>query len=309
MKWQILLELTGANGNMQTREIVAGDRPTGVISPESIGLSLAEGKSILAAVQTQMVQAQTDSYWDHRRKCAHCGSRRAIKDWRTRQLTTLFGVVKIEAPRFKACRCGNASRHVVSPMDEIMPDRCTPEYERILAKMGSLAAYGRATALMGELLPLGHAPAIETARRRTLQVGARLEQQILSAKSLAPPPSAQSIAVSVDGGHVKSVRSYQMRSFEVMLACASNDQGKQQLFSSVAVEADRQRQQLSAALRDLGATPATPVTVLSDGAERPRHLGESASPGPTRHVLDWFHLSMRVQHITQSAAELAAGNE
>jgi hypothetical protein len=111
----------------------------------------------------------------------------------------------------------------------------------------------------------------------------------------------QSIVVSVDGGHVKSTRSYQMRSFEVMLACANNDQGGQQLFSSVPVEADRQRQQLSGVLRDLGATPATPVTVLSDGAEGPRFLGESASPGPTHHVLDWFHLSMRVQHVTQTA--------
>jgi hypothetical protein len=123
-------------------------------------------------MQTQLVQAQTDGYCDHRRKCSHCGSRRGIKDWRTRQLTTLFGVVQVEAPRFKACRCGIASRRVVSPMAEIMPDRCTPEYERILSKMGSLAACGRAVALMAEFLPLGYTPAIETARRRTLQVGA-----------------------------------------------------------------------------------------------------------------------------------------
>ena len=74
---------------------------------------------------------------------------------------------------------------------------------------------------------------------------------------------------------MKSIRSYQMRSFEVMLACVSNDQGEQQLFSSVPVEADRQRQQLNAVLRDLGATPTTPVTVLSDGAEGPRFLGET----------------------------------
>ena len=225
MKWRILLELTETTGSVQTREMVTGDRSTNVISPESIGLSLAESKSILAAMQTQLVQAQTDGYCDHRRKCSHCGSRRSIKDWRTRQLTTLFGVVQVAAPRFNACRCGVASRRIVSPMAEIMPDRCTPEYERILAKMGSLAAYGRAAALMAEFLPLGHTPAIETARRRTLQVGARLEQQILAAKPLAPPPSAQSIVVSVDGGHVKSIRSYQMRSFEVMLACASNDRG------------------------------------------------------------------------------------
>jgi hypothetical protein len=80
-----------------------------------------------------------------------------------------------------------------------------------------------------------------------------------------------------------------MRSFEVMLAYASNDRGERLLFSSVPVEADRQRQQLNTVLRDLGATLATPVTVLSDGAEGPRFLGESASPGPTRHVSDWFH--------------------
>ena len=209
---------------------------------------------------------------------------------------TLFGVVQVEAPRFNACRCGVASRRIVSPMAEIMPDRCTPEYERILAKMGSLAAYGRAAALMAEFLPLGHTPAIETARRRTLQVGARLEQQILAAKPLAPAPSAQSIVVSVDSGHVKSIRSYQMRSFEVMLACVSNDQGEQQLFSSVPVEADRQRQQLSAVLRDIGATPTTALTVLSDGAEGPRFLGETETQ--VRPVMSWIGFTFRCEFST-----------
>ena len=279
MKWRVLLELTEANGNVEARELATGHRPTSAIAAEAVGLTLAEGKSVLAAMQTELVQAQADKYCDHRRICSHCGSRRSVKDWRARQLTTLFGVVQIEAPRFNPCHCGLASRQIVSPLAEIMPDRCTPEYERILVKMGSLAAYGRAAALMAEFLPLDKAPAIETARRRTLQVGARLEQQSLAAKPLASPPSARSIAVSLDGGHVKSIRSYQMRSFEVMLACASNDRGEQQLFSSVPVEADRQRQQLNAVLLDLGATPATPVTVLSDGADGPRFLGEIRKPG------------------------------
>jgi hypothetical protein len=307
MKWRVLLELTEANGNVETRELVTGHRPMNAMSPAAIGLTLVEGKSVLAAMQTELVQAQADGYCEHRRTCSHCGSRRAVKDWRSRQLMTLFGAVQVEAPRFNPCRCGVASRRIVSPLVEMMPDRCTPEYERVLTRMGSMAAYGRAAALMAEFLPLDKAPAIETTRRRTIRVGARLEQQVLMAKPLASPPSVQSIAVSLDGGHVKSIRSYQMRSFEVMLACASNDQGEQQLFSSVPVEADRQRQQLSAVLRGLGATPATPVTVLSDGAEGPRFLGETASPGPTRHVLDWFHLSMRVQHVTQTARSWPRG--
>ena len=46
MKWRILLELTETTGSVQTREMVTGDRSTNVISPESIGLSLAESKSI-----------------------------------------------------------------------------------------------------------------------------------------------------------------------------------------------------------------------------------------------------------------------
>jgi hypothetical protein len=80
-----------------------------------------------------------------------------------------------------------------------------------------------------------------------------------------------------------------------------DDDGKQLVFSSMPAEADRQREQLRGVLRGLGATPATPVTILSDGADGPRSLGEAASVGPTRHVLDWFHLSMRIQHVAQAA--------
>jgi hypothetical protein len=93
MKWRVLLELTESNGAAETRELVTGHRPTSAISPEAIGLTLAEGKFVLAAMQTRLVQAQADEYCHIRRICSHCGSRRAIKYWRTRQLATLFGVV------------------------------------------------------------------------------------------------------------------------------------------------------------------------------------------------------------------------
>ena len=110
MKWRVLLELTEANGHVQTREMVTGARPTKATSPKTIGLTLAESKSVLAAMQAQLVQAQADEYCQHLRKCAHCGSRRGIKDWRTRQLTTLFGGVEVVAPRFNPCRLKAAGR-------------------------------------------------------------------------------------------------------------------------------------------------------------------------------------------------------
>ena len=153
------------NGNVETRELVTGHRPMNAMSPAAIGLTLAEGKSVLAAMQTELVQAQADGYCQHRRICSHCGSLRAVKDWRTRQLMTLFGAVQVEATRFNPCRCGVASRRIVSPLVEMMPDRCTPEYERILTKMGSMAAYGRAAALMTN--PVGFEP---LSTRRLLDV-------------------------------------------------------------------------------------------------------------------------------------------
>lgn len=108
----------------------------------------------------------------------------------------------------------------------------------------------------------------------------------------AVAPGAGSIALGIDGGHVRSVRSYQVRSFEVFVAQVSADEAKPVVFSSVPAEADRQQQQLRGVLLRLGATPSTPVTILSDGADGPRSLGEAACVGPTNHTLDWFHLAI-----------------
>jgi hypothetical protein len=130
---------------------------------------------------------------------------------------------------------------------EIMPDRCTPAYKRVVAAMGAALPYHRALALLEEFFPLGDAPAVETTRQRTLQVGARLERATLA--PLQPPtglPEASASALAIDGGHVRSVRSYsvrsyQVRSFEVFVAQVSGDEGRSVVFSSVPAEADRQQ--------------------------------------------------------------------
>lgn len=208
--------------------------------------------------------------------------------------------MEVQVPHFFPCRCAVTNRRILNPAAEIMPDRCTPEYERLVAKMGAWFPYRRARTVLAEFLPLDDIPTVETTRQRTLAVGARLEREAAAAPTVASPAEARSIALSIDGGHVRSIRGYQMRSFEILLAQVSNDDGKHAVFSSMPAEADRQRDQLRGVLHRLGATSVTPVTILSDGAEGPRALGEAASVGPTHHVLDWFHLSMRVQHVAQA---------
>ena len=300
MKWRVMLELVGPDGIVCVHE-VCGRAAVAEYAPQMIGLTLEEGKHLLAALQVHLVQAQAEDHSRRRRRCQRCGALRPLKDQRSRRLVSLFGTVEVRAPRFTPCRCAVTCRRTLNPIAEIMPDRCTPEHERTIAKMGSLLPYRRARTLLAELLPLGKPQAVETTRQRTLRVGTRLEQEAVAGAGSKPSVATKSIALSIDGGHVRAARQYQGRTFEVLLAQVSNDEGKRVVFASVPAEATSQTRQLRGVLHGLGATPETPVTILSDGADGPRSLGEAASPGPTRHVLDWFHLAMRVQHVAQAA--------
>jgi hypothetical protein len=128
----------------------------------------------------------------------------------------------------------------------------------------------------------------------------RLECQAAAPSRSTPAVAASSITLSIDAGHIRAVPTYQVRTFEIIVAQASNDNGKHMVFASVPDEAYHQAQQLRGVLHDLGAIQTTPVTILSDGADGPRAVGEAASLGPTRHVLDCFHLAMRIHHVAQA---------
>src|SRR6202030_3159798 len=198
----VMVELTGSDGTVRSHEVSAGGTNTAESSATTVGLTLADGKRTLAGLQDHLVRAQAEEYCRERRLCSHCGSQRPLKDVRARRLLSVFGTVEVRAPRFMRCRCAVTRRHILNPIAEIMPDRCTPEYERIIAKMGSLLPYRRARNLLSEFLPLTDVPAVETTRRRTMRVGARPEKLSVASQPPAPEAEARAIALSIDGGHV-----------------------------------------------------------------------------------------------------------
>src|SRR3954469_19534571 len=62
MRWRIMLELAGPDGTPQRHEVSSGERlPTGHTAA-TLGLSLEEGKAVLAAVQRHLVTAQVDEH-------------------------------------------------------------------------------------------------------------------------------------------------------------------------------------------------------------------------------------------------------
>jgi hypothetical protein len=223
MEWRVTIELCGADGRKQTHEVARGGCADLHSTFDPLGLTLDDGKLLLAGVQRRLVEARVAEYSALRRRCSHCRSLRPLKDARTRRLNSLFGTVEVPAPRFKPCRCAIAVRSTLSPASELMPDRCTPEYERTLAKMGAWLPYRRARRFLSEFFPIGDdLPWHETIRRRTAKVGAALERETLSrAKTPRAVPPAETMTVSIDAGHVRAVRGHLGRTFEVMAARAS----------------------------------------------------------------------------------------
>ena len=126
MKWRVILELVGPDGIVGVHE-VGGRAAVAEYAPQMIGLTLEEGKHLLAALQVHLVQAQAEDHCRRRRRCQRCGTQRPLKDQRSRRLVSLFGTVEVRAPRFTPCWCAVTCRRTLNPVAEIMPDRGTPE--------------------------------------------------------------------------------------------------------------------------------------------------------------------------------------
>ncbi len=73
MHVRILLQITGDNGAPGSADEIAVLEKT-VERSEDLGLSLAEGKAVTAAVQHQLVKAQVASWTERHRCCEACGA-------------------------------------------------------------------------------------------------------------------------------------------------------------------------------------------------------------------------------------------
>ena len=181
MEWRVTIELNGADGRKQTHEVARGGGTDPHSPLDPLGLTLDDGKTLLAGVQRHLVQGRVAEYSALRRRCSHCQGLRPLKDARTRRLNSLFGTIEVPAPRFKPCRCAVTTRSTLCPASELLPDRCTPEYERALAKMRAWLPYRCARRFLSEFFPLGDdLPWHETIRRRTARVGVGIERAAVS---------------------------------------------------------------------------------------------------------------------------------
>jgi hypothetical protein len=154
VEWIVRLECRDKSGVLHERDVARFERQTDVLRPEEVGLSLLDAKALLHNIQSNLVRDQAAFQAAAGRTCQLCGRSRRIKDYRERMLRTLFGEIFIRCPRYAGCVCLGTRARAEWPLHGAMPDRHTPEFVYLLAKLGSAMPYRKAVALLRELLPL-----------------------------------------------------------------------------------------------------------------------------------------------------------
>jgi len=106
---------TGIDGPSISVNVMEFDRPDCLEDIANLGLTLAEGKQLLARVQREVIAGQIDRHAVLRPDCRSCDGSCHVKDWRPHQIATLFGEVRVRLPRFLCDGCGRTETGVSWP--------------------------------------------------------------------------------------------------------------------------------------------------------------------------------------------------
>ena len=261
----------------------------------NLGLSLAEAKEMLAAIQREVVAAQARDHAARRPSCRSCGGACHVKDYRQHRIATLFGQVSVRLPRFRCIACDG----IESGVD--WPSHCksTLELDRLQAHLSALMTYRTAADVLEQLFPIDAGKDHETLRRHTLALGEQLRQRPV----IAPATPSAAISISVDSTFIRS-REEGGRHLEVRVGNAETDAGGRQVFAAVAGSETDLVALIGRTLNSVGRTGSTVLTGFTDGCAGLRSiLAAAAVTAPP--ILDWFHIAMRLQHLEQTAGALS----
>jgi hypothetical protein len=317
MRVSILLKIIDDDGVAgASEEVAAFEKPTE--RPEDLGLSMAEGKTLLAAIQSKTVTAQVAAWSERHRDCDVCGERRRIKGSYPIQFHTLYGDLALRSPRLHRCPCqGTEGPATVSPLRDLLPDHVAPERLYLEARWASLISYAAAADLLADVLPITAGANATTLREHVMGVAERVESELGDERSSfiegcpaqwqdLPIPEGR-IAVGVDGGYVRKWTD-RKTNFELIVG-RSIPEDRDPRYFGLAHGYDRKpKRRLFDMLKSQGLQANQDVTFLTDGGEEVRALTEFVTPAG-EHVLDWFHLTMRITVLTQFIRGLAHHDE
>jgi hypothetical protein len=122
-----------------------------------------------------------------------------------------------------------------------------------------------------------------------------------------PGDRRREFVISIDTAHVRSAEPKSGRNFELVVArCGRGGRGEAggRYFVTAAADQYALRDRALHALGQEGYRGFGDVAVISDGADILKRLPR-AMPKPTTHIIDWFHIAMKIQPMQQIADHMA----
>jgi hypothetical protein len=232
-----------------------------------------------------------------RPECRGCGAACRVKDYRHHAIATLFGQVAVRLPRFRCAGCGATETGVGLPSHV----RSTPELDRLRAQLSAVMTYRTAAEVLAQLFPVDAGADPETLRRHTFKTAEGLPAQVVRK---APPPGAEAIVVSLDSTFIRSCEDGE-RHLEVRIGNVETTSGRRQVFGAIARTDTDPAALIRRGLDAVGRTEGTALTAFTDGCPGLQRILLKAGIDELP-ILDWFHVAMRLQHLTQVAGGLSS---
>ncbi len=140
MKVKVQVVTITDDGQEITREVACVEREE--LMPETLGLSLAEGKTLRQAIQEVVVEWQMHQYLRQQRPCPRCGHACRSTGMHPTVFRTVFGVLSVASPLRYQCRCQGPATTSFSPLATLLPERTTPDLFYLETKRAALMSYG-----------------------------------------------------------------------------------------------------------------------------------------------------------------------
>ena len=314
MKFEITLRVTTPDGEMEELEVITLDK--GHDRHEDTGLSIEDGKALLKTLQRQIVEAQAEAFCASKSVCQGCKRRLRRKGTHLIRYRTVFGDVPVTSPRYYHCACDRRGTRTFSPLTELLPDHTAPELLWLETRWASLVSFETAAGLLKDVLPVGESLSAETVRNHLHKAARRMEDELAEEqvffietyprdRAAMPLPEGR-ITVGIDGGYVRS-RNKSQPHFEVMVAKSMPADRPNRYLGLVHTHDTRPKRRLHEVLKEQGLQENQPVTFLTDGGDTVRNMAQYMAPA-SEHLLDWFHITMRITVMRQYVKGLSHHN-
>ena len=283
---------------------------------EHLGLTLAESKQLLSTLQRHLLQQHINTFLDTCSDCPDCGTPRKLKARAHRSFRTLFGTFKFSSPRLEACDCQGPKTSSFRPLAALLTESVALELLSMEAKWSSLVSYGMSLDALQDFLPLDRTLDVKTVRYDTLKVAKRMEAELGEERSgciegdprdweRLPRPEGV-FTVGIDGGYVRhwldKKHHFEVSVGKSILSFQEDEEDRtpsRKRFGCVQTYDDaKPKRRLHEVVHAQGLQMNQEMTFLSDGDDTLRALQMEMSPKAT-HILDWFHLTMKLTVLDQ----------